>query len=418
MFEQIELQNFQCHPSLSLSLDRITTLVGASDSGKTAVLRALDWVCYNRGKTAILLRRGASDVSVSLKVDGHTLKRTSKDNAYYIDNTSYTTIGRSAPPELGPLLRMGEDNVQRQHDGLFWFNASGSALVSNLNRVVDLSKLEEWAKIGASQERHFKERVGYFSERKADLGAQRDELLVYKQAADDLTVLEALSSTISTGGQKCSDLRKLVADYDDFQSQREKKQEYIVALTEFLSCCDQLVMAVDRMVGVTDLLTKNSDAVGKIDRLRELCDIKLDFDGIFTLYRRFSVISKCVADYECCLKSQLGQFCVDLASMLEYYTALAGQNRLLCDLVGVLAPLALNPPSPANILTKVEAVLAARKRGRELLALLRQYDSLTGHRNQKSAEIKSMETELDQKTDGRCPLCGHELGQCVEAVHA
>ena len=42
--ESLSLHNFQCHEHLDIAFDpQLTTIVGPSDVGKTAILRALKW---------------------------------------------------------------------------------------------------------------------------------------------------------------------------------------------------------------------------------------------------------------------------------------------------------------------------------------------------------------------------------------
>ena len=76
MLERIELHNFQCHKDLEIKFGKITTLVGPSDSGKTTVLRALKWLFFNSEKTKQICRRGETEVSVSVVVDGRKITRT------------------------------------------------------------------------------------------------------------------------------------------------------------------------------------------------------------------------------------------------------------------------------------------------------------------------------------------------------
>ena len=45
---RLSLTNFQKHERLALDLDpRLTSIAGDSDRGKSAVLRALAWLCLN-----------------------------------------------------------------------------------------------------------------------------------------------------------------------------------------------------------------------------------------------------------------------------------------------------------------------------------------------------------------------------------
>lgn len=44
---KLRIQNFQAHKDTTIEFDRITTIVGPSDTGKSAVLRAFKWVEKN-----------------------------------------------------------------------------------------------------------------------------------------------------------------------------------------------------------------------------------------------------------------------------------------------------------------------------------------------------------------------------------
>lgn len=412
MFEEIELHNFQCHKSLKLPLARITTLVGVSDSGKTAVLRALDWVCYNRGKTALLLKRGATDVSVTLTVDGHSVTRTSKENAYYIDGSAYTTIGRTMPPELGPLLRMGEDNVQRQHDGLFWFTASGAALVSNLNRVVDLSKLEEWVKSGVGRERHIKERVGYFSERKSELETQRNELILYRLAESELVHLEALFGGINDRKSRFGKLQQLAGDFENLVVEIACKTNHMTALKEFISQCEALVCATKLMSSLTDLICEHRKFTERAASLQKLCSLKIDFNAFLSLQSSYSDIANCVAAYESDRPVKLGKYCDELSEMLVFHKVVFDQRERLTGLSSVLSMFRHDPPSPNVAIVVVDRLLAAGRRRDELTVLLHRWVEFSDGVTKKANEIKDLTSDMEQKTGGQCPLCGQELAKC------
>ena len=48
MIKSVELKNFQSHNQSRLEFcDGVNIIVGASDSGKSAILRGLFWVLYN-----------------------------------------------------------------------------------------------------------------------------------------------------------------------------------------------------------------------------------------------------------------------------------------------------------------------------------------------------------------------------------
>jgi len=72
--KKLVLENFQVHPKLSLDLDpHITCIIGPSDVGKSAVIRALRWLCQNVPDGAEFIRDGTKQAIVTLQADGKTI---------------------------------------------------------------------------------------------------------------------------------------------------------------------------------------------------------------------------------------------------------------------------------------------------------------------------------------------------------
>ena len=88
--KSIELLNFQSHQSTLIEPappGKLTVITGPSDSGKTAIIRALKWLLYNQPAGADFMRTGASMVRISVKfADGNivTRERTAATNRYKI----------------------------------------------------------------------------------------------------------------------------------------------------------------------------------------------------------------------------------------------------------------------------------------------------------------------------------------------
>jgi exonuclease SbcC len=86
----IELQNFQSHVKTIIEPAGpgfLTVITGPSDSGKTAIIRALKWLLYNQPQGAEFTRTGASMVRVAVDyVGGVTVvrERTASTNRYKI----------------------------------------------------------------------------------------------------------------------------------------------------------------------------------------------------------------------------------------------------------------------------------------------------------------------------------------------
>lgn len=144
MIRRIRIINFQRHRNLKIRLDpRITTIVGPSDAGKSAVLRALRWVCLNEPRGDKFIRKGAKRASVIIKVDGHKLARSRGDgNTYTLDGEKYQALGNGVPKEIASLLNVSDLNFQKQIASPYLFSVTPGEVSRQLNGIVDLSVID------------------------------------------------------------------------------------------------------------------------------------------------------------------------------------------------------------------------------------------------------------------------------------
>lgn len=86
--ERVRLENFQSHVDTTLELsDGLNVIVGQSDSGKTAIIRAIRWALFNQPRGTDFIHVGANFVRVTVTFStGVTIirERTSSKNRYLI----------------------------------------------------------------------------------------------------------------------------------------------------------------------------------------------------------------------------------------------------------------------------------------------------------------------------------------------
>lgn len=146
MLKQLHIKNFQRHEDLTVDFDAITSIVGPTDSGKSSVIRALIWVMMNHPGGIEYIRDGADAADVSLTLEsGKVVRRvrTKSKNLYYLDDQEFKAFGTGVPQPIEDELRVGWLNCQQQHDSPFWFSVSGTELARELNRIVDLSIIDD-----------------------------------------------------------------------------------------------------------------------------------------------------------------------------------------------------------------------------------------------------------------------------------
>lgn len=142
----IKVRDFQAHESFTLRLDpRVTVVVGENDAGKSSLIRAAFWACFNQPVGDWMLRHGAKEVVATLCFDDVKVsRRKGGKNSYSMDGKKYVSFGAGKVPDaIAHALNVSEVNFQRHGDGAFWLSDSPGEVSRRLNAIVDLSVIDE-----------------------------------------------------------------------------------------------------------------------------------------------------------------------------------------------------------------------------------------------------------------------------------
>jgi len=286
VIERIELTDYQCHAKLDVRLDPgITTIVGDSDSGKSAIIRALQAVALNRLSGEGFVRRGQDGYRVRVRVDGVTVarERNGSSNAYRAGKKEFKSFGRDVPPDVSGLMRLSEDNFQGQHDPPFWFGLSAPELARKLNAVVDLELIDSVLSKLASKERSLRAEVVVVGDRLRKAKAEAASLSWVAVADADLGALEERKTKLDSLRTKRESLRILHAGAVEWKGRTDRAErllgkfsgmvERIESLRRKLDDDRKVMEGLSRMVGLIADERKridrmNADLAGAEDRLR------------------------------------------------------------------------------------------------------------------------------------------------------
>ena len=409
MLTQIELTDFQCHKSLTLNLGKITTLVGPSDSGKSAIIRALDWAIFNNGKKALLIRRGAKTASVTITVDAHTVTRTTKDNSYVVDGTELSAIGRSVPVDVPNIFRMSEDNIQRQHEYLFWFSATGSELTRNFNRVVDLSRLDEWVRIGTEKEKEFKQDVRYCDKRLEELQANELSLLPYEQLEQEARNLSGFYDAIT---QENDFLTALVAICDSLRESAvalDRWQGIRTALSSLLNL-DNEIRRDKELINLCQTEQSYSASLVRMrDYGRNLSGLLSGCREIFDAKERLITVGRFVSQFRENAKS-LDMLKGVYSSANVPFDELFSYRSVLGDLYDITGVLRKEIPDISSTRHALEDVWGASVLMQSLTLLTEAAKTFKADLSSIRAEYSRVSEEVHSRSGNLCPLCGQQMG--------
>lgn len=196
----LHLQNFQAHKDRLIEFSPgITTIKGATDTGKSAIIRALRWVTQNAIAGDEFIRMGAKQAEVSLVVEVDDVEvdivreKGGTNNAYYLNGDKMKAFGQGVPEPIAKLLQLGDINFQDQHDSPFWFAETAGEVSRRLNAVIDLSIIDSALGYVAAEVRKGQERISICEERLQELTKQFKEVEPQEARIDDFGKLERLN---------------------------------------------------------------------------------------------------------------------------------------------------------------------------------------------------------------------------------
>ena len=159
---RITLENFQSHKHTEMEFGpELNVIVGPSDSGKSAIIRALKWVMYNEPSGDFFIREGEKECKVTLELsDGTSLQRyrTRSKNGYrLVDNVGneniFEGIGLSVPQEIMDItgirkIKLDADsensiNLGEQLEGAFLLTEKASTRANAIGRLVGVDIVDD-----------------------------------------------------------------------------------------------------------------------------------------------------------------------------------------------------------------------------------------------------------------------------------
>jgi exonuclease SbcC len=155
MIKSVQIQNFQSHRDTDLEFSPgVNVIAGSTDSGKTAILRAINWVINNRPLGEGFIHTGQKESEVTLIVDGKDSEigvvrgKGGSLNEYLIvpdngENLKLESFGTETPQEVTSVLNLSELNVQNQLEPYFLVLDSPGQVALYVRKVTGLDDIDK-----------------------------------------------------------------------------------------------------------------------------------------------------------------------------------------------------------------------------------------------------------------------------------
>lgn len=146
MISNIDIENFQSHSKTSIELcSGVNVIVGKSDSGKSAILRALRLVTENKPAGTEFINHNSDSTCVSVKFDGNNIRREKNRktlNSYFINGEVLKAFGQDTPKPVKDVVMFHDVNTQWQLDPPFMLSKTPGECSQYLNEVMNLEVID------------------------------------------------------------------------------------------------------------------------------------------------------------------------------------------------------------------------------------------------------------------------------------
>ncbi|HJV45318.1 MAG TPA: hypothetical protein VJ824_06290 [Bacillota bacterium] len=269
---RVIIEDFQSHKRTDIELvDGFNVIVGPSDQGKTAVLRAIRWVLFNEPKGSDFIRVGAASTKVTLMMNDGTLVqriRSSSRNRYIVaipgmEEQIFEGFGHSVPEEVIAatgvrMLKIDEDHEVAIHLGMqldppFLLGNNGALKAKAIGRMNGVHILDYAHKM-TNSELNSKQ----VEERKME--AEIEKIAEQLEQFHDLEIWEKQLGQIDH-------LFSLLALSEDREILLSRKLEQLLDLSKKLELAKSYLAHLSQIDQAYVLWGRSKDITDRLDRL-------------------------------------------------------------------------------------------------------------------------------------------------------
>lgn len=330
----IIIKNFQSHRHTVLNLDEhVNVILGSSDVGKTAILRALGWVFFNEPQGTAFIRAGETSASVELIYsDGYSVKRirNKKFNGYHINHPDFdepkklSGFGSTVPEEIQEITGVRKFEIadkiespityQTQLEGAFLLSESSIKKAKAIGAISNVNIIDRAIQIANSNIKDFRKTIN-ISE--GSLKNSEEEIKEYdtlEERKENLEKVKTLYAELIQKNKMNESLSILNQRLDNNIEQIKTEENTIKSL----SFVDETYKTYYQL---NSLLVKGADYYNKFMNLRNnealyesnmkiirntnfLEDANPKFENVIYLIRRFNLLTNMNSNLEKVEESQ------------------------------------------------------------------------------------------------------------------
>ena len=327
MIKSVSIQNFQSHAKTELDFhEGVNVIVGTTDGGKTAIIRALRWLIWNRPSGDALRSRWGGATNVQLETEEGVITR-SKDkiDKYTLrlkgqEDIEFKAIGTSVPAEIQGVLNISEINLQNQHDATFLLSDTPGAVATHFNKVARLDRIDSATSAINGWIRGLKSDVSHLE---TDIATEKAKLPQFENLEKfeiEIEALEQMEGKAVTMRSRYSTLEKDIVRITNLEEEIETLtpllglEKLVTSVLDDITKRDQLQTQVDELQTVIDDLEELNE---KEEAAKELMPLEPLVLSLLDKYKQLRELKK--------TKSQL-QYLLNQVNLVDDDIVTTGNN--------------------------------------------------------------------------------------------
>lgn len=279
----LEIINYQSWKHALLEFHPgVNVILGSSDKGKSSIVRALNWACFNR-PTGNSFRSNFTKkpTEVSLSLDDQTIcrKKGDKENTYNINGAdeNLQALRSDIPEEIKDITRMGLVNIQPQNESYFLLNDTPGQVAKKFNEIAGLEIMDKSLQAVNSAIRLQKQEIKMVDKDLEALDKKIEDLDWLEPCEKILNNLEDNETELQQISKDISELDIVYTKYLDIKAETDKlpAPEVLTFVENLLDLDNDLYETEQKLAAVEKLLERHSKLDKDIKRLSVLQDAKL-----------------------------------------------------------------------------------------------------------------------------------------------
>lgn len=343
MIRELTLHNFLSHEESILKFDKgVNIIVGPSDSGKSAIIRALRWVIQNRPSGDFMRSYwgGNTEVRVDFSNGQVSRIRTDKDNMYLLGmHDEFRAVRTDVPEEIAQLINMNEINLQTQFESHFLLSSSSGEVAAYFNKIAHLDKID----VGLRNLQKWTKEVQYNINRDSDaLLAVGEELEKYSdlhKLEEEVVRLEKLESLILEKEMDVVDVYKIVTQLEVIEEEIGRRLG-LLSMEKDVLACFELMNSVDEArnsyAELEGLWIKIGDIQNTLEEIEDILGAEKEVNRVIVIDNEIKDVERNYRDlkraYEevVYLDENLHRNTVKQAGLQKEYSKFVGEECPVC----------------------------------------------------------------------------------------